>query len=154
MRQEPMDQNAVTAVSACLALGDRFVLVRRAHAPMAGLWSFPGGKVQLGETPGAALEREIREETGLVVRAMGFMAVHSVLTHRIGVHWARAEGVPQAGDDAQALRLARLDEIRALDAAGQTTGGLGDFVTMAIGFMARTAEPLADMPADGRGSPA
>ncbi len=38
---------------------------------LAGLWEFPGGKVEPGETPAAAVVREFREETGLGVRVAG-----------------------------------------------------------------------------------
>ncbi|MBF9045696.1 8-oxo-dGTP diphosphatase MutT [Rhodobacterales bacterium LSUCC0031] len=47
--------------------GDGRVLLaqRPAGKSMAGLWEFPGGKVELGETPEAALIRELHEELGI-----------------------------------------------------------------------------------------
>ncbi len=55
----------VTAVA--LIDGDGRVLVqqRPAGKTLAGLWEFPGGKIEAGETPEAALVRELREELGI-----------------------------------------------------------------------------------------
>jgi ADP-ribose pyrophosphatase YjhB (NUDIX family) len=47
----------------------RLLLIKRGHEPGAGLWSLPGGRVEPGETDAQALVREMREETGLTVRA-------------------------------------------------------------------------------------
>ncbi len=55
----------VSAV-ALVDIDDRILLARRPPGkPMAGLWEFPGGKLQEGETPEAALIRELREELAI-----------------------------------------------------------------------------------------
>jgi 8-oxo-dGTP diphosphatase len=56
-------------VAAALVDGDGRVLVqqRPEGLPMAGLWEFPGGKVEPGELPEAALIRELHEELGITV---------------------------------------------------------------------------------------
>jgi 8-oxo-dGTP diphosphatase len=52
--------------------GDRaeVLLVRRAHEPMAGSWSLPGGAIELGETARDACAREVFEKTSLTVVPM------------------------------------------------------------------------------------
>ena len=61
----------VTVVAvALLDADDRVLLARRpAGKPLAGLWEFPGGKLEDGETPEAALIRELHEELGVDIRA-------------------------------------------------------------------------------------
>jgi len=55
----------VSAV-ALIDIDGRVLLAQRpTHKPMAGLWEFPGGKIEPGETPEAALIRELHEELGI-----------------------------------------------------------------------------------------
>ena len=59
----------VAAVALIDADGRVLLAERPAGKAMAGLWEFPGGKVEPGETPEAALIRELREELGIDTHA-------------------------------------------------------------------------------------
>jgi 8-oxo-dGTP diphosphatase len=55
------------AVSAAIFRDGRVLIVRRARPPAHGLYTLPGGGVELGETLEQAVIREVREETGLAI---------------------------------------------------------------------------------------
>ena len=57
-------------VAGIIAKGDQILLARRAaHKLLPGKWEFPGGKIEGEESPEAALEREILEEFGVIIKA-------------------------------------------------------------------------------------
>src|SRR5439155_4159793 len=57
----------IVGVGAVILQDAKVVLVKRRFEPLAGQWSLPGGRLELGETLEAGLAREMLEETGLVV---------------------------------------------------------------------------------------
>jgi len=75
----------LTRVAAAVVLdaAGRVLLAQRPQGkPCAGYWEFPGGKLEPGESPAAALARELYEELGLtVVRAAPWMVQHFVYPH-------------------------------------------------------------------------
>ena len=69
----------IAVVAALIQQDERFLVTRRpAGAHLAGMWEFPGGKIDAGEGHVAALEREIREELGtdVDVGALAYQTIH------------------------------------------------------------------------------
>ncbi len=65
---EPLKTVLVVAVALVDAEGRVLIAQRPEGKQLAGLWEFPGGKVEPGERPEAALVRELKEELGIDVR--------------------------------------------------------------------------------------
>ena len=65
----PDSSQPIPVVAAVIRRGDGRILLaqRLPGGPHGGLWEFPGGKVEPGETPEGALVREIQEELGVTV---------------------------------------------------------------------------------------
>lgn len=91
----------------------RLLLIRRGHEPGKGRWSLPGGRVEAGESAAEAVEREVLEETGLVVRAgepVGRVRIPAgaVVYDVVDLACTLVDGdaEPTAGDDADAVTFA------------------------------------------------
>ena len=65
------------AVAAIVPMDSGIVLLKRAIEPQIGMWSFPSGYVDRGEKLELALEREVLEECGLVVKVDRLVGVYS-----------------------------------------------------------------------------
>ncbi|MFX1474424.1 MAG: NUDIX domain-containing protein [Promethearchaeota archaeon] len=66
------------AVDAVIFLEDgSVVLVRRGNPPFQGWWALPGGGCEVGETVEQALQREVEEETGLIVEPVQLIGIFS-----------------------------------------------------------------------------
>jgi mutator protein MutT len=61
-------ERPVVGVGGVVIADARALLIRRAHPPLEGEWSIPGGKLEIGETLVNAVRRELAEETGIEVR--------------------------------------------------------------------------------------
>ncbi|WP_263359359.1 NUDIX hydrolase [Acidicapsa ligni] len=98
----------------------RVLLIRRGTEPRKGLWSIPGGLVELGESLTDALKREIAEESGLIVEPVAIIEVvdriytdESAQGGRVRFHYVIVDylcrivgGEAKAGDDAAEISWA------------------------------------------------
>jgi ADP-ribose pyrophosphatase YjhB (NUDIX family) len=80
----------------------RVILLRRGFDPGRGLWTFPGGFVDLGESVDQAARREADEELGLTIELDGLVGVYSRPSDRVVliVFGARATGRPRTTPEA------------------------------------------------------
>jgi len=77
----------VEVVAAVIWRDGRYLGVRRPEGkPLAGAYEFPGGKIEPGETPDAALIRELREELGITPAAIAFFCEKAHVYEHLSVH--------------------------------------------------------------------
>ena len=91
----------------------RVWLARRGHDPGRGLWSMPGGFVDLGESVEEAIVREVREELDVGADLGALVGVYSHADDRVVVivYEARIDGTPRPTDEAPEVRAFAQDEI-------------------------------------------
>lgn len=70
------------AVSAAIFRGHDVLVVRRASDPAKGLWTLPGGRVEVGETLVEAVQREVTEETMLGIDVVGLAGYREIILPR------------------------------------------------------------------------
>ncbi len=136
----------IEAVVAVITDGRRYLIQKRPDGGLlAGLWEFPGGKVEPGESQAAALRREIREEVGAEVVRPRFLADvrHSYTRYDVTLHvyLCGIEGKPAVAGDRRWVTLAgirryplpsgsvrivdRLEGLRPGSTSGRSRGGAG-----------------------------
>ena len=114
----------VQVVGAAVVEGRRVLVAQRSGGPYDGLWEFPGGKVEPGESDLSALVRECREELGVDVAPQAFLgevlldgsvAGGAPGTSTLRVWWARLAGESPVAHEHAALRWVGADELAGLD---------------------------------------
>lgn len=121
----------LVGVGAIVIEGDRVLLVKRAHPPIQGQWSIPGGVLEVGELVREAAVREAREETGLIVEPGELLGVYDRILRdvekRVQYHYVlidflcrRVGGELLAASDAADVQWFRREELPALQLAEDT----------------------------------
>jgi len=117
-----MSLSPIPAVIAVVIRDGHTLLVRRANPPDAGLWGFPGGKVEFGETVKDATRRELLEETAVHAEPQDVVTTLDVLVRDpdgqvrqhyilIAVQCRWVSGEPLAGDDALEARWVPVEDL-------------------------------------------
>jgi 8-oxo-dGTP diphosphatase len=114
-----MTQTRIIVTAAVVRRGDTFLLTRRLKGThLEGLWEFPGGKCEPGESLEACLRREIHEELGVnaQVKHLLLSTEHAYETRHVELHFFAcdldADPHPRLG---QEIRWAARTELRALN---------------------------------------
>lgn len=110
---------AIVGVGAVVFKGDKVLLVKRGRDPGKGLWSFPGGVVNAGETLRDAVLRELYEETGLRGNVLKLVQVEEVIVrenrtvkyHYVVLYYlVEASGFLRQGGDAEEVKWIKIEE--------------------------------------------
>ena len=132
-------QHPQLAVSGAIFRDGKVLLVRRARSPGKGFYSFPGGRVEFGESLHTALHREVDEETGLKIRIVDLAGWREVLPgtggggHYLIMSFA-ARGIarePALNDEHDDFKWLAPDGLGDL----KVTGGLQEVIQSARGLI-------------------
>ncbi|MHA2025361.1 MAG: NUDIX hydrolase [Candidatus Thorarchaeota archaeon] len=80
MNERSYPQFPIPGVGAIVVGRKGVLLVRRDKDPGKGLWSFPGGGVEIGETQEESVVREVAEETGILCEVLSFISTADLIT--------------------------------------------------------------------------
>ena len=126
------------AVSAAIFRDRQLLIVRRARAPALGLYTLPGGAVEVGESLRAAVVREVQEETALTIEPMGLAGEREVIVRgadgRVERHFVILAFAARwiAGEPVLNEELAEARWIAPAELTGlATTDGLAEIVAAA-----------------------
>ena len=126
------------AVSAAIFRAGRVLIVRRGTPPVQGIYTLPGGGVELGETLEQAVIREVREETGLAIEPIWLAGYREVIARdgegKIEHHFVILPFAARyvAGEITLNAELAEAKWLLPAELSGlKTTEGLGAIVTAA-----------------------
>lgn len=127
----------IVGVSAVIVHAGRVLLVERAHEPLKGEWSVPGGALELGETLEQGMLREVLEETGLRVKPIRIADVIDRIARdeqgRVQYHYVLVDFLCHLseGQSADAV-VCTSDAVRARWAAPNELDGVRDFTVNVI----------------------
>jgi 8-oxo-dGTP diphosphatase len=126
------------AVSAAIFRDGRVLIVRRARPPAHGLYTLPGGGVELGETLEQAVIREVREETALDIEPIALVGFRQAIARdadgRVERHFVILPFAARwiSGEVALNEELAEAHWLKPAEIAGlKTTEGLAGIVAAA-----------------------
>ena len=129
-------EHPLVGVGAIIIENAHVLLVKRAHPPIQGQWSIPGGVLEVGEFLREAAVREAREETGLIVEPGDLLGVFDRILHdrekRVQYHYVLVDflcrpvgGELLAASDAAEVRWFTREELPALKLAEDTQDVIG-----------------------------
>ena len=131
-------QRPFLAVSAAIVRDGKILVVRRARPPAHGVYTLPGGVVEVGETLMEAVAREVREETGMMIEPVALAGFRETVVRdaqdRVERHFVILCFASrwQAGEPMLNEELSEAHWIDPTELAGlQTTPGLADIVAAA-----------------------
>jgi len=134
----------IVAVSAAIVREGRVLIARRARAPAHGVYTLPGGVVEVGETLREAVQREILEETALTIEPVALAGYreriardrdgkveHHFVILPFAARWIKGE--PVLNEELAEARWLVPSELAGLT----TTEGLAEIVTNALAIIGR-----------------